>query len=193
MKKKVLFFAAAVVCAVIGASGTMAYFTAEDKAHNVITTSAVDVKIEEWQETEDGWVSYPKEPVEVMPGTSVSKIATIKNDGSDAYVRAKFDVSLYDAQGKMLEVSSDLLQTIISVAMNSEAWQQKESDKEWWYYTEIVESGEFTEAFFTEVVFDGKNMTNEYQNCTIEVNVTAQAVQAANNGEDALTASGWPA
>ena len=49
-----------------------------------------------------------------------------------------------------------------------------------------------TKPLFTEVVFDGPNMTNEYQNCTVEVIVTAQAVQSANNGEAVLTADGWP-
>ena len=36
-------------------------------------------------------------------------------------------------------------------------------------------------------------MTNEYQNCTVEVIVKAQGVQTANNGSSALEAAGWPA
>jgi len=46
---------------------------------------------------------------------------------------------------------------------------------------------------FWEVVFSGVNMTNEYQNCTIEIDVDAQAVQTANNGSSVLEAAGWSA
>ena len=36
-------------------------------------------------------------------------------------------------------------------------------------------------------------MGNEYQNAAATVDISAQAVQTANNGTSALTASGWPA
>ena len=35
-------------------------------------------------------------------------------------------------------------------------------------------------------------MGNEYQNATAHVNVSAYAVQSANNGDDPLNAEGWP-
>ena len=34
-------------------------------------------------------------------------------------------------------------------------------------------------------------MGNEYQNCTANLIIYAQAVQTANNGETALDAQGW--
>ena len=36
-------------------------------------------------------------------------------------------------------------------------------------------------------------MGNEYQNSTAAIDVKADAVQTANNGETALDAVGWPA
>ena len=54
MKRKILLLAAVVMCVSIIASGTLAYFTSEDEVHNVITTDAVDIQIEEWQETAEG-------------------------------------------------------------------------------------------------------------------------------------------
>ena len=69
MKRKILLLAAVVMCVSIIASGTLAYFTSEDEVHNVITTDAVDIQIEEWQETAEGLVPYPQEsPIAVMPG-----------------------------------------------------------------------------------------------------------------------------
>ena len=51
---------------------------------------------------------------------------------------------------------------------------------------------EYTEELMTKVSFSGPGMTNEYQGCTIEVTITAQAVQADNNKTTVLEALGWP-
>lgn len=191
MKKKLLLLAVVAICAAILASGTLAYFASEDQAHNVITTDAVDIEIEEWQNEIGN--PYPDDPIEVMPGVIVSKIATIKNLEAEAYIRAKFEVVITREDGSVMELSPETLASIITVTMNGEDWLRKDGDGEWWYYNAPVQTGESTEAFFTEVVFDGPNMTNEYQNCTVEVIVKAQAVQTANNGASALEAAGWPA
>ena len=194
MKKKILLLAVVAICGAILVSGTLAYFTAEDQAHNVITTDAVYIEIEEWQETDEGLVPYPKDdPIEVMPGVTVSKIATIKNVEAEAYIRAKFEVVIIDANGRVMELSQNIQDNIITLNMNGNDWLRKDGDGEWWYYEDSIDTGDSTEAFFTEVVFDGPNMTNEYQNCTVEVTVKAQAVQTANNGTSVLDAAGWPA
>lgn len=194
MKKKITILTVVAMCLAILASGTIAYFTAEDQAHNVITSGAVDIEIEEWQQTDEGLVPYPKDdPIDVMPGVTVSKIATIKNIEADAYIRAKFDVVITKADGSVMELSPEELASIISLIMNGEDWLRKDGDNVWWYYADAVAMGVSTEAFFTEVVFDGPNMTNEYQNCTVEIIVSAQAVQKANNGNSALEAAGWSA
>ena len=187
MMKKILLLAAVAICISILASGTLAYFTAEDKAHNVITTNAVDIQIEEWQ-NEVG-KPYPDEAISVTPGVTVSKIATVKNLEAPSYIRAKFEVVITRADGSVMELSPETLASIISLTMNGEEWLRKDGDDEWWYYNAPVQTGESTEAFFTEVVFDGANMTNEYQNCTVEIIVKAQAVQTANNGSSALEAA----
>ena len=193
MKKKILLLAAVALCASILASGTLAYFTAEDQVHNVITTSVVDIEIEEWQKTDEGLIPYPKdEPITVMPGVTVSKIATVNNMEAEAYIRAKFEVVITRADGSVMELSPETLAGIITLTMNGDDWLRKDGDGQWWYYADAVASGASTEAFFTEVVFDGPNMTNEFQNCTVEVIVSAQAVQTANNGDSAIEAAGWP-
>lgn len=193
MKKKILLLATVVMCAAIIASGTLAYFTSEDEVHNVITTNAVDIQIEEWQETENGLVPYPKDnPIAVMPGATVSKIATVKNIEAEAYIRAKFEIVITGADGGIMELSPETLTSIITLTMNSEDWIRKDDGSEWWYYSDPVEVGASTEAFFTEVVFDGSNITNEYQNCTVEIMVKAQGVQSANNGSNVMEAAGWP-
>ena len=191
MKKKLLLLASVAVCAAILASGTITYFTSENQVHNVITTDAVNIEIEEWQDEIGD--PYPDDPIEVMPGVTVSKIATIKNLEAEAYIRAKFEAVITRADGSVMELSPETLASIITLTMNGEDWLRKDGDGEWWYYNAPVKTDESTEAFFTEVVFDGQNMTNEYQNCTVEVIVKAQGVQTANNGDSAIEAAGWPA
>lgn len=194
MKKKILLLATVVMCAAIIASGTLAYFTSEDEVHNVITTNAVDIQIEEWQETENGLVPYPKDnPIAVMPGATVSKIATVKNIEAEAYIRAKYEIVITKADGDIVELTPEAMSSLITLTLNEEKWLRKDDDGEWWYYDTPVEIGASTEAFFTEVVFDGSNITNEYQNCTVEIMMKAQGVQSANNGSDVMEAAGWPA
>lgn len=195
MKKKILLLAALAICAAVLASGTLAYFTAEDQVHNVITSGAVDIEIEEWQDSDgDGEADqpYPDDPVHVMPGVTVSKIATVKNNDAESWIRAKFEILITRADGTAMELSPEKLASIITLTMNGDDWLRKEDDGEWWYYSNAVASGASTNAFFTEVIFDGPNMTNEYQNCTVEIIVKAQAVQTANNGDSVLSAAGWP-
>lgn len=193
MKKKIMILSAIAVCIAILASGTVAYFTAEARAHNVITTSGVDIALEEWREIDGEWVPYPAQPITVMPGITVSKIATVKNNEAEAFIRAKFEVVITKADGMVMEQSPEELNRIISVRTNGEDWLRKAGDDEWWYYADAVATGDSTDAFFTEVAFDGSNMTNEYQNCTVEIIVKAQGVQTANNGSSVLEAAGWPA
>lgn len=194
MKKKILVVAALIVCIAILAAGTLAYYTSRTTAHNVITTGAVSIDVVEWQQEGDKLIPYPKdEPLGAMPGSTVSKIVTVQNNKAEAFVRARFEIIVTDAGGNVMDLSQAELARVISVTMPSgSGWQQKAGDTQWWYYVEPVATGEATEALFTEVVFDGPNMTNEYQNCTVAVVVYAQGVQTANNGRTALEAAGWP-
>ena len=75
MKKKILLAAALAICFAVAASGTLAYFTSEDTAHNIITSGGVNIEVVEKTKGEDGvLVDFPKDGVKgVMPGTDVSK------------------------------------------------------------------------------------------------------------------------
>ena len=190
MKKKTLFLAVVAICFAILASGTLAYFTAEDTAHNVITTSGVGIQIEEW--LNEVGTPYPNSPIPVMPGTEVSKIVTIKNTEASSYIRARMETVISRPDGSVMELTPEALASIITLTVNSADWSQKDGDSQWWYYTGSVDTDTSTAPFLTKVAFSGLNMTNEYQNCTVEIIVKAQAVQTANNGTSALTAAGWP-
>ena len=90
MKKKIFTLAALAICATMLASGTLAYFTVKDKAHNVITSSKVGIElIEKTKDKNGAEVDFPKEGISgVVPGDSVSKIVSVKNNGeATAWIR----------------------------------------------------------------------------------------------------------
>lgn len=189
MKKRIFALAVVMICLSILASTTLAYFTDTAIARNVITSGGVDIVIEEWQETADGLIPYPNQPITVMPATHVSKLVTVRNQNAQSYIRVKLDLTLTDSAGKEMETTSESMERIIHLAMNTADWTEKDG---WWYYGSAVDTGEATKALMTGISFDGPNMTNAYQNCTVTIDVVAQAVQTANNGTSALEALGWP-
>ena len=75
-----------------GGYQTLAFFTAEDTAHNVITSGGVDIDLLEWAD-EEKTVPFPQEGAAgVTPGSEVTKIVEVKNTGaSDAYIRVKVE------------------------------------------------------------------------------------------------------
>lgn len=190
MKKRLFALAVVMICLSILASTTLAYFTDIGTARNVITSDGVDIVIEEWQETAEGLMPYPVQPITVMPATSVSKIVTVRNRDAQSFIRAKLHMTLKDVAGGDMEISAEMMDKIIHLAMNTTDWTEKDG---WWYYSGGVDTDEATMPLMTGVSFDGPNMTNEYQSCTLTIDVYAQAVQTANNGTSALEARGWPA
>lgn len=192
MKKKILAIAVITICLAVLASNTLAFFIAEDETHNIISSGGVDIKIEEWQDVNGVLTPFPEKAIEIMPNTTVSKIVNVRNLEEKAYIRARFEIIITKPDGSVIELSQEELSTLISVDVNGEGWVRKNGDDSWWYHAAAIGTNATTESFFTEVAFDGPNMTNEYRNCTVEIIVKAQGVQTANNGIYVLDAVGWP-
>lgn len=188
MKKKILLAAAVVICLTIAVSGTLAYFTFEDTAHNVITSGGVSIEVVEKTKSTDGaeLEDFPKEGITgVMPGTEVSKIVSVRNTGnSEAWVRVKVDATITPAEGEE-KLPSDVMTYTVS-----EGWTPGTDG--YYYYNNKVPAGESTSILFDTVKF-APEMGNEYQNCRANIVISAQAVQTANNGTTVMDAQGWPA
>ena len=181
MKKKLLILSLAAICLAITAIGTLAYFTSEGTAHNVITTGGVEIAVQEWADVEK---TKPFEDLTgVMPNTTVTKIAEVKNTGaSDAWVRVKVEKAIKLTGDGIPDVS------MVQLDVNTTDWTEKDG---YYYYTKVLKPGEVTAPIFTAVTFK-PDMGNEYQNATATVDVVAQAVQTANNGATVMDAQGWP-
>ena len=185
MKKKILFLTAVLVCLSIAMTGTLAYFTADNVAHNVITTGKVNIALQEWADEDQ---TVPFENLEgVMPGNEITKIAIVENTGTaPAWIRVKIDIAVTKQIGnEVLTLPSDK----VTVNIDTKSW--KLGTDGYYYYQKALDADAKTKPIFTSVLFD-KGMGNEYQDSTASVDVLVQAVQTANNGDSAENASGWP-
>ena len=184
--------AAAAVCCALMAGGTLAYFTAEERAHNVITSGGVDIELNEYTIEDGTLVAFPEDGIDgVMPGMSVDKIVEVENTGaSPAWVRIKVEETFVDGVGNVLP---DVM-TLDTPSGDDAPWVSKadEDGAVWWYYVDQLAPGETTTPLFSKVMFHKTDMDNAYQNGKAIVDVSAQAVQIANNGASALEATGWP-
>lgn len=183
MKKKLTVLAVLALCLGLAATGTWAYFTAQKQVHNVITTGKVDIRLQEWADAER---TRPFENLTgIMPGMEVTKLAEVKNTGTaPAFIRVRADISILSAGEEPVALDPKPL----SLDINETDWVLQEG---YYYYRRILNPGETTEPLFTTVSFDPL-MGDAYQEGTARINLTAYAVQSANNGEDPLQAKGWP-
>ena len=176
-RRRVLTLALAVLMFALLAGGTLAYFTDEETAYNVITTGNLDMTLHE--DMADG-KPFPKDGyIGAMPGESVDKKVYISNDGS---------VGMYVRIAVQTSISPDTLSLdCVSIDWNTTDWTEQGG---YYYYNSELKPGDNTAPLFTKVSFDA-HMPNEYQSCKVNVTVKAQSVQSRNNGDSALTAAGW--
>ena len=184
MKKKILVCALIAICLSIVAYGTAAFYTYEDTATNVVTAGNVRIRLEEYALV-DGKLEEFTDPMDVVPGTSVSKIVQVKNSGfAAAWVRIKLDKEIILAGNSPATPDTSL----VRYELNTQYWAEKDG---WLYYLEPLAPGATTEPIIEWVSFSAY-MTNEYQQSKALIHVTAHATQTAHNGANVFEAAGWP-
>ena len=185
MKRKLFICSLIAVCLSLIAFSTTAYFSHEDNTKSVITAGDVKIDLLEWSIDDTTGEKTPYEDsVGVMPDTTVSKIVEVLNTGSQAaWIRVSVDKDIEFAKG--IEGEPDI--SLLELDFNTEAWYEQDG---YFYYLKQIRSGETTEPLLTTVTFSEK-MKNEYQNSSATIEVKAQAVQAANNGNTVFEAGGW--
>ena len=146
MKKwKIVALCTVLACLSIVASGTLAYFTASETAHNVITSGGVDIQLHEFSDRGHD-EPIPWEDVDgVMPGAEISKIVTVENTGaSDAWVRIKVDKTIILASND--KGNPEVMELDIKDAF----WTEQDG---YYYYNSALKPGETTPPLFTTVTF----------------------------------------
>lgn len=203
MKRKLLAVASLIIFAALLVSGTLAYFTAEDRAVNVITLGSVDIEIVEYDDkgntisdSSTGESNMPDYFKDTEPGMRLVKKVTIENRGKNtAWIRVKIVDSITSAGGGAL--STEVLSYNINDLLFTDKSDEDYQDGFWtledgyYYYSEPLEPGEYA-VLFDVVTFDGPSMGNNYQDCDTHIQILAQATQYEGN-EGSPKAESWPA
>ena len=173
------FLALAVSVVTLLTQGTVAFYTTVGRATNVITSGDIRMRIVEKM----GEGEFPAEGVYIMPGSIVSKKVSVANTGDHPFwLRVKLTNGIDDET-----LSSDVLE----LDLNLRDWI-KGADG-FYYYGKPVQPGTETEKLFTRVKVAGK-VDNAYLNKTLDLTVTAYAVQSEyNEAASPLDVLGWPA
>ncbi len=182
-RKRYVILAALILCCIaMTVGGTLAYFTAEETAYNVITTGELSMELKE--ETTGG-KPFPEEGITgIIPGQTVDKkVYVVNNGGVDFYVRIGLDKAVTGADGNALPFEH------ITLDLNTADWTEKDG---YYYYNRTLKPGEATKPLFNTVTFE-TTMDSDYMEANVKITVNAQAVQSRNNGTSALDATGWAA
>lgn len=190
MKKKIATIALVAAVAAIAVGGTLAFYTAEETAHNVITTGGIDIELVEKHVLPSGeTVDFPGEVFNVCPGVDVSKIVRVHNVGpSEAWVRASVTFQVFDVNKAPLPAQLDDGTPVLGYTV-LDGWAQGADGR--YYCNAPLQPGAQTLPLISAVTFDVR-VGNEYQNATAVVEVKVDAVQTANNGGTVAQAQGWP-
>ena len=187
-RKLISIYLVLALVAGLGIWGTSAFFVSEEKVHNIITSAGIAINLlEETDSTDASGAPIPFENIEnAMPGETYSKIPKVKNvDSGDAWIRMKLEKSVRLADGSTGELPEDAIQ----LDLDEENWL--DGGDGYFYYKEILKPTETTEPLFTTVTLK-KELENEFMNAKFSLDLTAEAVQVANNGSTILEANGWP-
>ena len=191
MKKKITAVALLVIQLSLAALGSAAYFTAEGRATNVISTNAISMTIQESGEftaVSDGVYELPST---LMPSQTANQEVSIKNDGPEPfYTRVKVAIDIRDSSGQTMDDQFDQY-----VGLN---FQPQWVESGGWYYYDgdspDVAVNSSTSPIFTRVMLKPE-APNELKNAKISIIVTAQAVQTKNNPiptGGVVDIPGWP-
>lgn len=179
-KKLLVLLTSLTLVAVVGIGATLAYFTDNDEATNVITMGHVDVDLDE--PNFDKPVDDPTTPEDeskeekdntiedVTPGQSIVKdpTITVAEGSEDAYVRATVTFT-----GLTAEQEAALL---ANINIDDTVWYLAEDG--YYYYNAKLTAGESAVLFDTVVI--PETWGNEVADLTFEIIVSAEAIQADN-------------
>lgn len=190
MKKKsiITMVAAIALVGAIGVGSTLAYFTDNDAASNVVTMGHVDITLTEESEGEHKGeeIKGGLEFSNIVPGDVLSKepVITVADDSEDCYLRAKVVVEGLNAT----HVADLFKDNNIDI---QDGWVL--STDGYYYYQSVVEAEDEVSLFKTVTI--PAAWGNEVADTKFTIAITAEAIQADNftpaTAEDGTTITGW--
>ena len=163
-------------------SGTVAYFTASETAHNIVSARGVSVEIYEYA-SPDGSKPF-SDLSNIATDVTYSKIPYVENiDIEPVWVRSK--IILKRKLGNVETIIDDY-SSLMKIGGKSDKWTFAEDG--FYYYNSALAGGEKTEPLFKTVRFKD-DLDNTYMDALFSLTVSVEATQSANNGTSAINAT----
>ncbi len=196
MKRKIILSALLLaLSALLATGGTLAWFTSETPAVNVITSGNIEITLHdsagELLLDDGGRPQFAPvqdfDPVEgVVPGQEIPKFVSVVNTGDNpAYVRVQIRPVWYQkVNGELVPLTSDELADkeigggSVTLAIG-QSWTAGADD--YYYYGGILEAGQATPTLLSQVAL-APQLGNGAKNLTLRIEVLAEATQSANRG-----------
>lgn len=190
MKKRLIAVVVAVCAlAVLAIGSTFAFFTSKDNAGNTFTMGNVKIALTETTDRtgDDIYTAEVKDDNKgiiygnVLPNTEISKKPIVTNTGAnDAWIRVQLNVISTSENETMQANIAALKQAIIDDMVAHYGWAVKADDDGYIYYTSVLAPEKVAKLF--ETVSIPKTWGNEAADANFSIEISAQAVQADNNG-----------
>lgn len=190
MKKRLIAVVVAVCAlAVLAIGSTFAFFTSKDNAGNTFTMGNVKIALTETTDRtgDDIYTAEVKDDNKgiiygnVLPNTEISKKPIVTNTGANnAWIRVQLNVISTSENETMQANIAALKQAIIDDMVAHYGWAVKADDDGYIYYISVLAPEDVAKLF--ETVSIPKTWGNEAADANFSIEISAQAVQADNNG-----------
>jgi len=160
-RKKRLFLLGLFLFLVMLISGTYCLSDEISKAESGLSTSAVDIEIEEFNQNNQ---PFDEDGKMVMPGDEIILIPRVNNLGIDCYLRTKIEYI----------INNEVFSVTDYIEGDYSSWDKKE---DYYYYGSIFPKESTIELFHKVTV---PNLTSEYYGKVIVVHIIVEAIQAKN-------------
>lgn len=162
VSKKRLFLLGLVFFLIMCISGIYSLSDEMSQAESGLSTSAVDIEIEEFNKFDE---PFDEDGKNVMPGDEIILKPRVNNLGIECYLRAKITYTIGDEEFDVVNY----------IKGNYSSWTK---DGEYYYYDSVLGREEYVELF-NKVEIPG-SLTPEYYGKIIVVYIVVEAIQAKN-------------
>lgn len=131
------------------------------KAESGLSTGAVDIEIEEFNQNNN---PFDEDGKLVMPGDEIKLIPRVNNLGIECYLRTKIEYS----------INNEIFSTTDYIEGNYSSWTK---NGEYYYYNSILSKKESVDLFNKIIV---PNLSDDYKGKDIVVNIVVEAIQSKN-------------
>ena len=160
--KKRLFLLGLVFFFIMCISGIYSLSDEMNKTESGLSTSAVDIEIQEYNQNNEPFSENGKI---VMPGDEIMLIPRINNLGIECYIRAKITYTINNE-------NFDILNYIDG---DYKSWNK---DGDYYYYNSVLDKEESVDLF-NRIEIPG-NLSSAYQGKNVVVNIEVDAIQERN-------------